>query len=144
MIDHLLVAGVTDAHAIAAHDDPSRKWDGFFCRGLDSIKLVALWALIEKGSTDDRSGQRMDAIETISEGDSGPWVDVLPSTMVLALASLAAMDDDEIARLAASLCRTKDFEGWADDEVSDLIRSVGDQAEAANLNDKTLMIFTSN
>ncbi len=143
MINHLLVADVADAKAIAVHDDPSREWDGFFCQGLDRIKLVGLWALIEAGSPDDRSHERMDGIQTIAEGDAGPWVDVLPSAMVSALASLAAMDDTEIAGLAASLCRMEDFEGWADDEVNDLVRSIGDQAETADLKGKTLMVYTS-
>lgn len=143
MNNQLLVADVTDAGEIAAHDDPSREWDGFLCRGLDRIKLVALWALIEAGSTHDRSDHRMDAIQKIAEGDAGPWVDVLPSTMVSALASLAAMDNDEIARLAAPLCRMEDFDDWTHDEISDLIRSIGDQAETASIQGKTLMVYTS-
>lgn len=139
----LLVALPAEAHAILEHDEPSRDWSGFACDGLDSIKLVALWAAVETGSTESGFEQRMDSIKTLSEGQDGPWVDVAPPSMVLALASLAGLEDDELSPLADALLAMEDFEGWDEDEVVELMRSIGDQAETAKLEGKSLVLYTT-
>jgi hypothetical protein len=140
---HLLVASPLEAQAIAAHEDPSRDWDGFYCRGLDGIKLVAMWSLVETGSTDNEFERRMDSVMTVSTDENGPCVQVAPPSMVSALASIAALDEEEVRPLAAALVSMEDFEGWDEDEVIDLVRSVGDQAETASLAGKTLVLYTS-
>jgi hypothetical protein len=140
--NYLLVADAGEAESVVAHDDPPREWGGFHYRGLDRIKLVALWSLIEAGSTDDRFEQRMHAVRTIPEGDQGPWVDLAPTEMVSALASLAPMTQEEVTKLAEVLRRMEDFQGWEEAEVVELVRAVGDQAETASLEGKTLMIYS--
>ncbi len=140
--NHLLVANAAEADAIAAHDDPSREWDGFYCQGLDKIKLVALWSLIEAGSTEDRFEQRMESVRTIQMGTNGPWVDIAPSAMVSALASLTALKEDEVAELTGALRRMEDFDAWDEDDVAGLIRSIGDQAETASLQGMTIVVYT--
>ncbi len=75
VLSHLLVADAAGVEAVAASDEPSLTWDGFFCRGLDCVKLAILWALVESGSPDDKIEQRLAWIKTIPEGDRGPRVD---------------------------------------------------------------------
>jgi len=143
VLNHLLVADVSEAHAVAATDEPLQTWAGFFCRGLDRIKLATLWALVEGGSPDDRLEQRLDAIRTIPEGDRGPWVDILPPEMLASLASMAAMDEDEQESLAGCWGQTEELDGWDASELFDLVRSIGDTAKSAQLEIKTLLIWTS-
>jgi hypothetical protein len=143
VLNHLLVADAAEADAVAASDEPSQTWDGFFCRGLDRIKLATLWALVEAGSPDDQLEQRLDAIRTIPEGDQGPWVDIIPPRMLASLASIAAMEEDEQGSLADRWGQTEELDGWEASEVIDLVRSVGDTAESAQLENKTLLIWTS-
>jgi hypothetical protein len=143
ILNHLLVAHASEAEAIVACDDPSRTWDGFFYRGLDRIKLATLWALVESGSVNDRLDERLDQIHTIPEGDEGPWVDIIPTRMLFALASIAAMEESKQTTIAEKWSRTEELEGSDPSEVFDLVRSIGDTAETAQLEDKTLLIWTS-
>jgi len=143
VLNHLLVADASEADALLASDEPSKTWDGFFCRGLDRIKLATLWALVEAGSADNRLEQRLDAIRTISAGDRWLWVDIVPPKMLGSLTSIAAMEEDEQELLAKRWCQTEELEGWDASEVFDLVRSIGDTAESAHLENKTLVIWTS-
>jgi hypothetical protein len=143
VLNHLLVAHASEADVAAGSDEPHLTWDGFFCRGLDRIKLATLWALVESGSADDHLGARLDQIRTTPEGDRGPWVDIVPTKMLSALASIAAMEEDEKASIAEQWGRTDEFEGWDSADVLDLMRSIGDTAESAQLEGKTLLIWTS-
>jgi hypothetical protein len=143
ILNHLLVAHASEADAVAVSDEPSQTWDGFFCRGLDRIKLATLWALVESGSPDDRLEERLDQVRTIPEGDQGPWVDIVPTKMLSALASIAAMEEDEQASIAKDWGRSDELEGWDASEVLDLVRRIGDTAETAELEDKTLLIWAS-
>jgi hypothetical protein len=143
VLNHLLVAYPSEAEAIAASDEPSQTWDGFFCRGLDRIKLATLWALVETGSADDRLEQRLDQIRTIPEGDHGPWVDIVPTKMLASLASIAAMEEEGRASIAERWGQTDELEGWDAFEILDLLRTIGDTAETAQLEGKTLLIWTS-
>src|SRR5262245_46471430 len=95
MLNQLLVAHDSEADAVAASDEPSQKWAGFSCQGLDRIKLITLWALVETGSTDDGFDQRLDQMRTTPEGNQGPWVDIVPPTMLSVLASIAGMEEHE-------------------------------------------------
>jgi hypothetical protein len=142
VLNHLLIADASEADAVAASDEPSQTWDGCFCRGLDRIKLVTLWALVESDSPDDRLEQRLDAIRTIPEGDQGPWVDIVPPKMFASLASIAAMEEDEQESLAERLGQTEELDGWEASEVIDLVRSIGD-AESAQRENKMLLVWTS-
>jgi hypothetical protein len=74
------------------------------------------------------------------EGDQRS-VDVIPEKMVAALASVAALPDGDFDRLAASWGETEEFEGWEEAEVADLLRLVGDLAETAQLEGKTLLLW---
>lgn len=140
--NHLLTADSSEAEAIAGHDDPSRNWEGFYYQGLDSIKLAMLCALLESGSVEGQYEARMEAIRTIAAGEQGPWVDVLPNEMVKSFASLASMDDEELSALSSVLLQVEDFSSLPDDDVIALMRTIGDQAESAELEGKTLMLYT--
>ncbi|HQR43757.1 MAG TPA: hypothetical protein PLX97_13775, partial [Gemmatales bacterium] len=141
--NHLLIAAPSEAEEILASEEPSLTWDGFSCRGLNTINLATLWALAETGSADDGVERRLDAIRTLPEGDEGPWVDIVPPTMLAALAAIATMEDQEQEALAVRWGKTEEMDGWDASEVVDAVRSIGDTAESALLENKTLLIWTS-
>ena len=137
VLNYLLIGHASEADAIAASDEPSQTWDGFGFRGLDPIKLATLWALVETGSPDDRLEQRLDQVRTIPEGDQGPWIDVLPTKMVASLASIAAMEEGEQESLAEQWGQTDELQGWEEFDILDLVRSIGDTAETAQLENES-------
>ena len=100
-------------------------------------------ALIESGSADDDIGVRLDQIRTIGDGESGPWVDIVPARMLASLASIAAKDGEEFRSIAERWARIEEFEFWDGSEILDTLRNIGDTAETALLEDKTLLIWTS-
>jgi hypothetical protein len=142
ILNHLLIARADEADAVAASDDPSFTWDGFLCRGLDHIKLAVLWGLIENGSITDVSlDARIDQISNIPEGDEGPWVDTLPQPMLAALASIASMDSNDHDALADQWLATGELTGWTEAEALEAVQGVGDLAEMAQLQGKTLLVW---
>jgi hypothetical protein len=143
VLSHLLIADASEAGAVAASNEPALRWDGSFCRGLEQIKLVMLWALVETGAPDDRFDSRLDEVQTLPKGNEGPWVDVIPPKMLATLASIAAMEENEQESLAKLWGGTKEFDGWEASEILDLVRDIGDSAESAQLGNKTLLIWTS-
>lgn len=143
ILSQLLVAHASEAAEAAATDEPSEKWDGFTCRGLDRIKLATLWALVESGSVQHHLDERLEKVTTIDASQHGPWVDIIPTKMLSAPASIAVMDDDEQASIAEQWSRTDEFEGWDSAEVFDLLRCIGDTAETTEIEGKTLLIWTS-
>ena len=68
----LLVADERQAAEVLRSDNPITAWDGFGFKGLDDIRLLTLWSLIESGTTDDRIADRSDALTRFeSEANCG-------------------------------------------------------------------------
>ncbi len=141
-IAQLVVAKPSDAKVLLDSEDPLESWDGFAYTGLDRVRLITLWALAESASPDDQFDERLDAVHVINDNDLDRWVDILPPEMVAALGTIATLDDSEFDRLARSWRDTEEFEGWKEDEVFDLLRQVGDLAETAQLENKSLFLWT--
>jgi hypothetical protein len=141
-IAQLVVANPSDAKVLLDSEDPLESWDGFTYTGLDRVRLITLWALAESASPDDQFDERLDAVRVINDKDSDRWVDILPPEMVAALGTITTLDDSEFARLARSWRDTEEFEGWKEDEVFDLLRQVSDLAETAQLENKSLFLWT--
>jgi hypothetical protein len=138
----LLIADTREVKAVLDTDDPIDAWEGFPCRDLDSAKLVSLWALVEGGDLRHEIARRRDDVPAIPDPYGHPWVAVVPPPMLESLAAIAAMDDDEVERLAGEWGRGEEFEGWDRQEIFDLLRDVGDLAETALLERKTLLLWT--
>jgi hypothetical protein len=137
----LVIADRSEAEAVAVSDEPSRSWNGFAFGGLDHVQLIPLWALIESGSADNDLDARIDAVPVIPDSDKGPWVAILPDKMVTALSRIAALDEDEFQSLLGKWSSTEEFEGWDEADVSALLREVGDLADTARLEGKTLLLW---
>ncbi len=140
IIAELVVADPSEANAVLGSDEPLGSWDGFAYKGLDRVRLITLWALVESGSPDNRFDERLDAVVVIRDPDEERWVEVIPLEMLTTLASVAALDDDDFNRLAQSWGQTDEFEGWENAEALDLLCQVSDLAERAQSVGKTLLL----
>ena len=141
VIAQAVIASPSDAQAVLNSDQPINSWDGFAYKGLDRVGLITLWALVETDDPDNRFDYRLDAVRVITDADRGRWVDIIPPEMLAALAKVAALDAAEFDRLGLSWWRTDEFEGWDEAEVLDLLRLLGDLAESAQIESKTLLLW---
>jgi len=139
---HLIIADASEASTVSSSDEPSGKWQGFFYRSLDRVKLATLWALVEGGTADNRFDERLDAIRAVPDSDQGPWVDIIPPQMLKSLADIAGMDEQEVDAIAEQWRRTDELQGWDALEVLELVRRIGDTAETAQLQNKGLLMWT--
>ncbi|OAI53151.1 hypothetical protein AYO47_01010 [Planctomyces sp. SCGC AG-212-M04] len=138
----LVVADSAEAESVTDSDEPSGSWEGFAFAGLDRIKLTTLAAILEQGEAYESLDSRLDAISVVRNSDDGPWVDVLPPEMVLTLSRIASMEGDSIQDLLEKWSATDELEGWGKNDVCDLLREIGDLAESAVLQRKTLLLWT--
>ena len=54
VISEIVAADPSESEAVLASESPSQRWDGFAYKGLDNIKLISLWSLVESATPDDR------------------------------------------------------------------------------------------
>jgi hypothetical protein len=71
----LVVADEGKATEVLRSDNPTAAWDGFTLKGLDDVRLITLWSLIDSGTTDDRIAERSGGVERFkSRGlNVGSW-----------------------------------------------------------------------
>jgi hypothetical protein len=143
ILNHLLIALPSEADAVAACDDPSRTWDGFFFRGLDRIKLATLWLWLRLVLRMTISNSGLTRYARYAKGIKVRGLMLYQQPCLASLASLAAMEEDEQELIAERWGQTEELEGWEASEILDLVRSIGDTAETAQLEGKTLVIWTS-
>ncbi|MEZ6142226.1 MAG: hypothetical protein R3B84_16835 [Zavarzinella sp.] len=139
----LILARADAAEDIRASDSPSAEWDGFSFKGMDNVKIAMLLSLLSSQSPSADFGKWLDAIPTVGDEVNGPWVFTLADNAVDALAAIASKEDEEFGTLAKSWGANKEFEGWEPDEVNELLRSIGDLAETATLEKKSMFLWVS-
>jgi hypothetical protein len=137
----LVVADEGQATEVLRSDNPIAAWDGFTFRGLDDVRLITLWSLIDSGTTDDRISERSDGVKRFESRNANRWVMVLPTRMVESLASVASLDGEDFDALVEKWVATEEFDVWEKDEVDQLLREVGDLAETANLVNSTMVLW---
>ena len=81
----------------------------------------------------------LSAVEDVAFGsEDGPFVFAVSGDDLTTLAEIATIEQDELNRLAESWAKTEEFDGWDFADVHDLVLSIGDLAETAKLQDKSL------
>ena len=140
----VLIANYDEAQALADTDSPANDREGFTFNGFDRVQLCTLLSLVKSGNWETHFDHYLDAIEVVSSStDTWPVVSVVKPEQVAELASVAALDDDEFDRLAASWAATEEFAGWESQDIVDLLRTLTDLADSASLQKKCLMIWQS-
>jgi hypothetical protein len=139
----LVLAAPDAAEAIRASDCPSAEWDGFSFKGMDNVKIATLLSLLGSKSPGSDYEKWLDAVPAIGDDEYGPWVFSFADDAVVLLGTIASKEGSELDELAKTWGATEEFEDWAPNEVSDLLRSIGDLAEAATLEKKTMFLRIS-
>ena|SRR6266568_6807169 len=110
---------------------------------MDNVKLSTLLSLMSSQSPSTDYEKWLDAVPAVGEQDVGPWVFALADSAVAHLAKIASKEREDVEELARSWGATQEFEGWEPDEVSDLLRNVGDLAETATMEKKAMFLWVS-
>jgi hypothetical protein len=142
LMSHLLIADASDANAMAASDDPIADREGFSFQGLDNIWLCTLLSLLESGSADHDFDKYLDLVELLENTpERGPWVYTVHPKEVNLLARAASLEEDELNDTADLWAKTEELEGIPPSDVKDLLRTIGDLADTAALQDKCLILW---
>ena len=140
----LIIADPSEAPSVVASDGPAQEWDGFTFNGLHSVQLCTLLSLLDSGDPLQQFDRYLDAIPVVADEDDGARVvSAVHPPEVGRLATVAQMEDDEFNRLASTWGKTNEFDGWTADEVTELLRLIGDLAETAALGNKSLLLWIS-
>ncbi len=140
----LIIADLSEAQSVVASDGPAQDWDGFTFNGLHSVQLCTLLSLLDCGDPLQHFDRYLDSISVVAdEADGARVVCAIQPSEVSQLATIAPMEDDEFKQLAAAWSRTNEFDGWTADDVNELLRLIGDLAETAAIENKSLLLWTS-
>ena len=142
VLSDLVIADLSEAQAVADSDEPCREWEGFSFKGLDHVKLCTLLSFLESGSPGQEFERFLNLIDAVSTPtEKGALVFAVLPEQVAQLAAIAAMDDDEVRRVAIAWGATDELNDWRDSEVADLLRTIGDLADTGALQGKCLLLW---
>lgn len=144
VLSDLVIAPAGAAEEIIANLCPSDSWQGFSFGGMDNVKLATLLSLLSSNSPDKDYEKWLDSISPAAKpDDEGPWVYAFSPEATTLLAGIASKETDELDQLAKRWGETEEFEGWQEEDVNELLCSVGDLAESATLEKMTLFLWMS-
>src|SRR5437879_5564781 len=103
VLTDLVVATRAEAQRVCDSDNPSREFSGLDAKGIDTVKLGTLHAILT-GTEFDPSLIPGDLLA--SGGDDGPWVIEVPADLVK---RLAALDTKQVAEAATKWAKTAEF-----------------------------------
>ncbi|HET7458127.1 MAG TPA: hypothetical protein VFJ74_10795 [Gemmatimonadaceae bacterium] len=139
VLSDLVAAPSTAAEAIGRTRGPARQFGGIDIKGIDTIKLGMLHAMLT-GETFESLFPAYDPVVSVS--DDGPWVFELPSALVQ---RLGALDEPALSATAASWARTEEFEadGWSPKDVHAVLRDICAVARQARSAEHSLFLWMS-
>ncbi len=76
VIAQLVVADPSEAETVLGSDDPTNSWAGVGYKGLDNVRPISLWSLIESTSPDDRFQDRLETVRVIRDQSEQRSVDI--------------------------------------------------------------------
>lgn len=139
---NVVAADPAEAKAVAESDDPTAEWEGFTIKGFDHVKLCTLFSLLRTGSPSQDFDRQLDSIRIESVPEEGPVLCSVVPEQLAELAGVAQFEDTEFDELVAAWGGTEEFEGWSESDVAELLRDLGDLAESASLQGKSLVLCT--
>ena len=143
MLANLLIADADAADDILKSDNPDSEWEGFNFQGMDNIKFDTLLSILSSNSSKQDYDKWSKSILSKDNNEEGPWLFSFSDNAVKLLSTIAAKEDDEVLSLSNTWAATEEFEGWAKEDILELLRSTGDLAETAILEEKTLFLWIS-
>lgn len=117
VLSDFVVAGLADAPRVCASNRPGHDFAGLDARGIDTVKLATLHAILTGGEVDPSFMS-----DTLcSSGDDGPWVFEVPTDLVQRLAQL---DAPERGAVGAAWASTEEFSPRYDDWPAEAVQQV--------------------
>ncbi len=135
----LVLAKPSDAEKVAAATFPSKKFRSADIKGIETVKLGKLHAIVAKKKYEDVSG---DYDLAASGGDEGPFVVAIPSELVTALAKFDASD---VKRVVAAWLKTEEMkrDKWKSPDALRVVRAMCDFARTATKDKMALFLWMS-
>jgi hypothetical protein len=118
VLTDFVVADREDAQRVCDSDCPSQDFAGLDAKGIDTVKLGTLYAILTGGEFDPSF---MDRASLCSGGEEGPWVFEVPADLVQRLARLNAR---QLLSVAAQWAATEEFSARFDNWPGDAVRQV--------------------
>src|SRR5205823_2482053 len=107
-----------------------------------NIHLATLFVVVSGSSLEDSTVDKIvESLERFSQSDNGPWVFRVPDNVRDAYSEIASMDEQRIAAVARQWAATPEWEGWELDDVEAAARTIGDLADTAKWNNKSLWLW---
>lgn len=136
VLTQIVAAEDDESDAIGESLRPLDEWSGVERRGIDTAKIVVMHCLL----TGDDFDLAASFYEPVYVGGEGVVVLRLADE---AMAKLASLDEEALARFAAELVATEDFEleGWPEEEVMEMLIELADLAQLAESQGQALFVW---
>ena len=140
VLTDFVVAAPEDARRIGESTCPSREFNGLDAKGIDTVKLGTLYAILT--GTPVSPAFMHGKFFLYSCSDEGPWVMLVPPDLVH---RLAALRSDEIAEAATAWAATEEFlpkyGKWPPGAVGDVLQRLAGLCRQATTEGKSLLMW---
>jgi len=139
MLTDFVVASRDDAQRVCDSNCPSRDFSGIEAKGIDTVKLGTLHAML---TGEDFDPSFMDKEPLCSGGEEGPWVFEIPEDLVRRLAELNA---NQTVSVAAEWAKTEEFEtdNWSAAAVGGVLEELAGLCRRAEAEGKSVLMWIS-
>lgn len=138
MLTDIIIVPRSEVETIRLTGAPNPAWERLELKNLDNIKLSAL--LLELGDDDAAKSLMGEERLICCPGDDGPWIFVLPYTLIVLLSKLSAA---EVAAVATRWAAHEELrlDGWNSADVETLLHMLIDFSHRANAGDRQLLLW---
>jgi hypothetical protein len=139
VLTDFVVTSRSEIQRVCDSDNPSKEFAGLEAKGIDTVKLGTLHAILVRTEFDPSF---MNGDPLASGGDDGPWVVELPADLVQ---RLAALDAKQIGDAAAKWGKTEEFspqyDNWPPEEVHEILKGIANLCAKAIAARKSVLIW---
>ncbi len=140
VLTDVVVADRSHARRVLKSDCPNRDFDGVDAKGLDTVKLGSLHAILT--GIEYEPGFMSDTL--CSRGRNGPWVHEMPTDMVLLLAALKPRPLATVGKMWAAIEEfSPEFDDWPAGEVQQLLKELVALCKRAVDEGKAVLVWMS-
>ncbi len=138
VLTDIVVADRGAAQRVCDSDCPSREFVGLDAKGIDTVKLGTLNAILVGGEFDPAFMSE----PLCSRGEEGPWVLEVPSDLVRRLATLTAQELELIGeQWAATEEFSPQYDYWPIEAVQQILQEIAALCKQARHEDKALLMW---
>jgi hypothetical protein len=138
VLTDFVVADRSDARRVCDASCPSREFAGLDAKGIDTVKLGKLYAILVGGKYDPSfiSGPVCDG------GEEGPWVFVVPPDLVQRLAGLAPHQLAQVGEKWASVEEfSPRYDNWPIERVQKVLGDLSALCRQASNEGKAILMW---